>query len=161
MLFHLQHRFAAPVDAVESVMCDPDFYVALGELPDIGEPEVLDHAVNGSRVSVKVRLTFTGYMEPIAQKVLRGQTPSWVQLLDIDLDAHTAELRIDPDVAGSVVRCTGHYDLKWDGDHTVRNLDGEFTVRIPMLGKRAEKAIGPGIVRRLDIEADILRNRLP
>ncbi|MCC7075557.1 MAG: DUF2505 domain-containing protein [Acidimicrobiia bacterium] len=160
MLFTFHHRFAASVEAVEDVMCDPEFYKSLGELPDIGPPEVLDVHEQGRRVAVKVRFTFTGYMEPVAQKVLRGQTPSWVQIVEIDRERNTADLRIDPDVAGSVVRCTGRYELLAEDGGTLRNLNGEFSVRIPLLGGRAEKAIGPGIVRRLDLESGILRKRL-
>ena len=43
---------------------------------------------------------------------------------------------------------------------TTRQLDGELVVRVPGVGRMAERRIVPGIVRRLDIEARAVDQRL-
>ena len=40
------------------------------------------------------------------------------------------------------------------GDATCRRLiSGDFRIKIPLVGGKAERAIVPGLVRRLDVEA--------
>ena len=45
-------------------------------------------------------------------------------------------------------------------DGTVRRLDGELVVAVPGVGRMAERRIVPGLLRRLDIEAQALNVRL-
>ncbi len=35
-----------------------------------------------------------------------------------------------------------------------RVISGDFRIKIPLVGGKAEKAIVPGLARRLDVEAD-------
>jgi hypothetical protein len=37
-----------------------------------------------------------------------------------------------------------------------RRIDGDFRIRIPLVGGKAERAIVPGLLRRLDVEGDAL-----
>jgi len=47
------------------------------------------------------------------------------------------------------------------GDSTShRRIAGDFHIRIPVVGGTAERAIVPGLVRRLDVEAAALAGRL-
>ena len=41
-----------------------------------------------------------------------------------------------------------------DDGRTRRRIDGDFFVKFPLVGGTAERRIVPGLVRRLDIEAD-------
>jgi Protein of unknown function (DUF2505) len=47
-----------------------------------------------------------------------------------------------------------------DGGGTVRRIDGELVVRAPLIGGTAERRIVPGLLRRLDVEAHALDDRL-
>jgi hypothetical protein len=37
-----------------------------------------------------------------------------------------------------------------------RTIDGDFRIRIPVVGGTAERRVVPGLVRRLEVEADAL-----
>ena len=39
-------------------------------------------------------------------------------------------------------------------------IDGDFRIKIPLVGGKAEKAIVPGLARRLDVEADAVAAEL-
>ena len=39
-------------------------------------------------------------------------------------------------------------------------IAGDFRVRVPLIGGTAERRIVPGIMRRLDVEAEALRARV-
>jgi hypothetical protein len=42
----------------------------------------------------------------------------------------------------------------------MRELDGELVVAIPLVGSRAERKIVPGVLRRLDMEAEAVNSAL-
>ena len=55
------------------------------------------------------------------------------------------------------VSCNGTFVLHdADGGQCLRTLDGELRIRVPIIGSRAEKSLAPGIMRRLDLEAEAL-----
>jgi hypothetical protein len=46
------------------------------------------------------------------------------------------------------------------GDASTRRLEGEFTVKVPLMGSAVEHKLLPGILSRLDVEAAALAERL-
>lgn len=160
MRFDREHRFRASVQDVERVISDPEFYESLGDLPGVGRPEVLSHSINGAIVALSVRFFYDGHVEPVVIRVLRGRPPSWIHDTEVDTNEHRVQFRIRPEVGGNILRCKGRCTFETDGIETVRHLQADLNVRLPLLSRRAERAIGPGIIDRLDREADLLRQRL-
>jgi hypothetical protein len=137
-------------------MGDPDFYAVL-RLPDIEPPEVMARVADGTRVDIHVRFTYTGKLDPIARRVVGHERVTWVQRLEIDRSAKSCVLSVVPDVGVIPVTCTGTFTLRdEEGSRCVRTLAGDLRIRVPLIGSRAERAIAPGIVRRLDLEAAAL-----
>ncbi|MCU1456305.1 MAG: hypothetical protein JWL73_397 [Actinomycetia bacterium] len=166
MRLEARHEFPAAVEAVEQAMADPAFYAQLRDLPDLAPPEVVDRAAVGSRITLTVRYVFTGHVDPIVRRVVPVDQLVWVQTTEFDTAAHEATLTVVPEKLGSMLQCAGKFVLqpatRTSGDGvarpgTVRTLTGELRVKVPLLGGRAEKALGPGILRRIDLEADALR----
>jgi Protein of unknown function (DUF2505). len=150
------HIFGAPVGAVCEAMGDPDFYAAL-RLPDIEPPELLVRSVDGARVDIHVRFTYTGKLDPIARRIVGHDHVAWVQRLVIDPSSQSCALSVAPEVGVVPVMCTGTFELHGaDGAQCLRTLDGELRIKVPIIGGRAERSLGPGIMRRLDLEAEAL-----
>jgi hypothetical protein len=150
------HIFGARVAAVCEAMGDPDFYAAL-RLPDIEPPELLVRTVDGGRVDIHVRFTYTGKLDPIARRVVGHDRVAWVQRLVIDTSSQSCALSVTPEVGVVPVTCTGTFELHGaDGEQSLRTLAGELRVKVPLIGARAERSLAPGIVRRLDLEAEAL-----
>ncbi len=149
------HHFTASIAEVGAAMGDPAFYAEL-RLPDVEPPELVSREADGERVDVHVRFTYTGKLDPIARRIVGHDHVSWVQQLQIDPSTASAALQVVPAVGMVPVTCTGTFTLRDEGDGCVRTLDGDLRIKVPIIGSRAEKSLAPGILRRLDIEAEAL-----
>lgn len=155
MRFQLEHRFPAPIVAVETAMVDPDFLQGL-RLPDLAPPRVLHHEETGATVTVRVRYEYTGDLDSLARRIVRAGDAAWDHEVVLDRSSHQATFRMVPKVHAQRFSCGGTYDLREEAGTTVRIISGELVVGIPLLGKRAEQGVAPGMLRRMNLEADAL-----
>jgi hypothetical protein len=158
--FSADHRFAAPLQAVEQAMTDPDFFAELRDLPGIEAPELLDRHERDATVELRVRYLFSGDLPSVARRVLGRGELAWVQRSTVDLERHQTKFTIEPETHADLLTCTGLYVLREvrpsPDAETARTISGELRVRVPLLGGRAERAIASGLVERLDAEATAL-----
>ena len=159
MRFRAQHRFRGQPGAVAQVLSDPSFYLDL-DLPDLNRPEVVERGGDDNEVVLRLRYEFVGDLIPMARRVLGNQQLSWMQEVRIDLRSPSGALQFGAERNPKLLHGDAHFDLEPDGDETVRQLDGELVVAIPGIGSMAERRIVPGLLRRLDIEAQALNERL-
>jgi Protein of unknown function (DUF2505) len=159
MHLHTEHRFAAPVGALFSAMVDPEFHRTL-QIPDLSVPEVLGHADDGERASITLRYEFVGHLDPIVLSLLGGEQLFWVQSVEVDRSSGTGSLAFSAESDPGMLHGSGEFSTREDDGWTLRVLDGELVVRIPLFGGAAELRLGPGILSRLDVEADALAARL-
>ena len=107
---------------------------------------------------VPVSITeFLTLHEALDRRVVGHDHVSWVQRLVIDPASESCALSVVPDVGVIPVTCSGTFGLHAaDGDQCLRTLDAELKIKVPIIGSRAEKSLAPGIMRRLDLEAEAL-----
>ena len=141
------------------VLGDPTFHQTL-LLPDLSTPEVLEHdrGPDGS-ASVLLRYEYTGRLDPIARRLLGGDRPTWTQELRIDGTGH-GTLGFRAEANPGLLHGDATFTLLPDGAATLRRLGGEVVVALPGFGAMAERRIVPGVLARLDIEADAVNRRL-
>ncbi|HSL57455.1 MAG TPA: DUF2505 domain-containing protein [Acidimicrobiales bacterium] len=156
MDFSAEHRFAAPPDRVAAAMTDPAFAPRLVELPDVGAAEALGSGRDGPVSWLRVRLAYDGQLDPVAQRVLGGDEVAWIQEYRLDAARLTGTVDITPERHQGLLRCGAALRLIPDADGTRRTMTGRLEVRVPLVGGRAERALAPAILRRVDIEADLL-----
>jgi hypothetical protein len=155
MRFRAEHRFGAATDEVIDVLLDPAFHREL-QLPDLATPEVLfqgeDH--------LRLRYEYVGHLDPIAHRLLRGRRLAWLQALRIDRAGRRGRLTFAAEADPR--RLKGVADMTFDDtdNGSVRHVAGELVVDAPLVGNMAERRILPGLLRRLDIEAHALEERL-
>jgi uncharacterized protein DUF2505 len=159
MRFRAQHRFHGQPGAVAQVLSDPSFYLDL-DLPDLNRPEVLERRGDDDQVVLRLRYEFVGDLIPMARRVLGNQQLLWVQEVHIDLRAPAGTLQFGAERNPKLLHGEAHFDLEPDGGETVRHLEGDLVVAIRGIGGMAERRILPGLLRRLDIEAQALNRRL-
>ena len=155
MKFLLEHRFAAPLEQVEEAMVDPAFLEG-ARLPDVGRPSVLSRHESGPTVTLRVRYHYTGSLDGLARRVLRAGDVTWVQETTLDRTTHRTEFTVVPGVYPDRFRCGGTMQLSNDGGQTVRMIDGELRIKVPIFAGRAEGLIVPGLRSRMDHEAKLL-----
>jgi hypothetical protein len=161
MRFEAEQAFAdaSPRD-VGALLVDPEFESRV-DLPDLSRPEVVAHERDGDVTALKLRYEYTGRLDPIARKLLGSRTLSWVQELRLDVDAGRGELTFAAEADPSRLRGRADVVLRADGDGgTTRRFEGELVVKAPVVGGMAERRIVPGLLRRLDVEADAVRAHL-
>ena len=153
MRFQAEHHFHAPPSAVAAVLSNPDFYTGL-DLPDLSRPEILEHHTEGANSTVRMRYQFVGSLDPLARRLLGNRRLAWVQEISIDYGADSGQLTFGADADPKRLHGSAEFVLVDDLGGTIRRLSGELVVAVPVIGPRAEKKIVPGLLRRLDIEAE-------
>jgi Protein of unknown function (DUF2505) len=150
--FHAEHHFDGSVRSVLNILCDPDFYLSL-DLPDLSRPEVLEQREDADQLMLRLRYEFVGSIDPIARRL-------WIQEVRVDRPAGSGALGFEAEKNPRQLHGAADFALTPDGAGTVRTIDGELVVSVPGIGHMAERRIVPGLVRRLDIEAQALNDKL-
>lgn len=146
MRFEIEQEIAGAPDDVARVYTEPGFYEALGDLPKLGEPEVLERREDGGVVHLAVRFRFTGNLSPAVTRVLDPAKLSWVQEADHDLANGRVTFRLDPDHYADRFRASGSTRYEAGRAGTTRRLtEGEVAVRAPLVGRAVEGAIVSGL----------------
>ena len=158
--FRAEHRFSAEPGQVAAVLVDPGFYRDL-VLPDVGPPDVLAVDDDPARPrTVRLRYVFVGQLDGLAKRLLGGRQLAWVQQVQLDTSGHTGTLSFEAQADPRRLHGSARFTLTPDAEATVRRIEGELVVAVPGVGAMAERRIVPGLLRRLDIEAQALDARL-
>jgi len=136
-------------------MVDPEFLEGT-RLPDVGPPRVLSRDDAGDTVTLRVKYEYTGGLDALARRVLRTGEVSWTQETTLDRRSHHTDFRVVPDVYPDRFRCGGAMQLRSEEEGTVRTIDGELRIKVPLFAGRAEGLIVPGLRSRMIREAELL-----
>ncbi len=139
-----------------AALLEPGFYDELANLPGVGSPRLVSSERSGDVVTVRVHYRFTGELSAAARAVLDPAKLSWTEESAYDLAARTAAFRMVPDNYGDRFRCSGTSTFTATGGGTLRRVEGELTVRAPLVGGAVERAIVSGLREHLAAEAPVL-----
>ena len=158
--FAAEHEFDAPPARVAAAMTSAEFVGSL-RLPDLEPPEVLGRETGTDGTRLRYRYRFVGKLDPIARRILGNDRISWVQEVRIDNANERGSLSVIADAQPERLRFSGDYRLEaTPAGGTVRSLNGDFSIKVPVIGRRAENHVLPGLLRRIDLEADAMRDWL-
>ena len=161
MRFATEQRYPTDLATVLALFSDPALYPTLSGLPKIGTPLVVHHQVDGAHVHLRLRQRYTGDLPAAALAVIDPNKLTWIEQLDFDLDRATASSRLLPDHYADRLACSGRYTYLPDGDRgTVRRLDGELKVRMPLMGSKVEGALVSGLREHAAAEQALITARL-
>jgi hypothetical protein len=162
--FSVDQSIAAPRDAVEAAFLDPGFYAALGELPAIAPPQVLERraeGTDGKLVHLRVQYAFSGSLSGPARAVLDPARLTWVDHSTFDREAHRIEFEIVPDHYSDRLQCRGSYEFEESGERATRQLMlGDLRVRYPIVSGLVERALVAGLRQNIGEQARILERWL-
>jgi hypothetical protein len=157
--FDVTHQFAAPPDAVAGAMTDETFVASL-RLPDLEAPDVLGRSSDANGTVIRYRYQFVGTLDPIARRILGSDRISWVQEVRVDPSAARGDLAVTADSHPERLQFSGDYTLTANDGGTTRRLRGTFAIKVPLVGRKAEQHILPGLLQRIDLEAEAMRTWL-
>jgi hypothetical protein len=152
--FQIEQRFEAPLDEVLDALSDPDYLHTMGELPDMGAPEVRrqDRSADGRSVAQELVFQFQGRLPGAVTRVIDPKKLSWVEHADIDLTNARARFRMVPVHYPRFFTCAGTWSLQsGSAAATTRRIEGDLKVNspVPFVGGQVEKAIVSGLRDRL------------
>ena len=153
MHLELDQHIDSPPAAVAAALADPEYYATLGELPDLGTPEVVAHHADGNVVTLDVRYRFTRVLSAAVAAVIDPKKLTWVDHATHDLGARTVTFELRPDNYPDRFTASGGYRVEPDGEGAVRRLRGDLKVRAPLVAGRVEKAIAEGLHDHFAAEA--------
>jgi len=162
MRFDAEQRFAMSVDRLLELFTDPDFYPTLTGLPEISVPEIVSHEASGGVVRIDMRQRYTGELPAAARSMIDPDRLTWVEQLVFDLDRASATSRLVPDHYPDRLTCTGVYTFRAGPggvETSVRRLDGDLKVRVPLVGGRVENALVSGLRQHARAEQDLIDRR--
>ncbi len=145
--FRLEQRFAAPLLAVEEAFVELELLAHLGELPDLGRPQLLEQFSDDGTVRQRVRYKFQGQLSSAVTSVIDPDRLTWVEESTLDRATHTTDFVIRPDHYPDRLRCSGTVTLDEDEDEgaTTRLTEGDLRVRAMLVAGRVERAIIAGL----------------
>jgi hypothetical protein len=124
------------------------------KLLDVGAENDRDETV------LCLRYDFVGHLDPLARRLLGNRRLTWAQELRLDRGSGAGLLTFEAEADPRRLHGRADVALKPDDGGTRRTVDGDLVVAVPVIGGNAERRIVPGLLRRLDIEADALDRRI-
>ena len=132
-----EHVIPAPVDQVFQTYGSEDFYVARQKGLGAISVEVLTwETASDGKVRIKVRVS-----EPSKQPafIRKSDVDTYIDEGLLDPEQQTLTWRITPTVGGDKFKLRGKIDFHPDGDATRVTYHIDMEVKIPIIGKKAEK----------------------
>jgi hypothetical protein len=139
---------------------DPNFAEQLLTLSNVGSVEVVENRIDGDTGHLAVRLSYEGEVDGIAARLLGSATPTWLQTYAFDLSTCEGSLTIVPGVQANLMDCRADITITDTHEGCRRVVDGELKIGVPLVGGKAERALTPAILERIDGEAELLRRWL-
>jgi uncharacterized protein DUF2505 len=156
--FQAVQQHQAPLLVVEATFVDPGFLRELATLPKLGRPELLDQDDQGDRLRQRVRYAFVGDLSAAVRAVVDPARLTWVEDSTLDRRSHLTTFTILPDNYARLLNASGSISLtaQDDGQATVRRIDGQVTVPMPLVGRKVEAAIVSGLREHAEREVDVV-----
>ncbi len=158
MRFDAVQHIAAPADRVAEAYANPDFYATLSGLPPLSPPEVLSHEVDGETVRLRIRYRYVAELSSVVRAAVDPSKLSWVEVSTHRLVDCEVTFRMEPDHYADRFQASGsnRFDPSDDGTSTVRRSSGDVAIRMPLVGRRVEKAIVSGLQDHLTAEVPFI-----
>ena len=157
MNFEITHTFDARPDEVAQAMLDEDYQrslITLGKL----RRELLDQKAGANgHVVRRTRCVLDVEISGVAKKFIGEGDPAWVEKAIWNEEAMLWSFTIDPEIAKELLEARGTIRLSDDGDGTLRIVEGQVKVRVPLYGVKVESWIVNGLTDAYDEEAERLR----
>jgi Protein of unknown function (DUF2505) len=160
MQFTIEQTLHATPSDVQDMLLDPAFLAARAQLPKLGDSEVLERTQDATSAHLRVRMRFVGELSSAVTAVVDPAKLTWVDEATFDFAAHTGRHEIIPDHYPDRLSATYDDTVTTNGDGSRRELRGELSVRVPIVGGRVERVIVEGLQEYAAAEAELLNDCL-
>jgi hypothetical protein len=131
------HEIEAPIEKVYEAYRSADFYRAKQKSSGATEVKILEHErVDEARTRLKAEVT-----EPsrVPRFLRKSEVDTYVDESLLDTESGTLSWKVTPDKMADVFFLSGKIEFAGAGDRTRITYRTELEVKIPLVGKKAEK----------------------
>ena len=157
--FRLEHQFPdIPIELFEQHLNHPELIEMLDAMPAFRSRDLVDKEDLGNgRTRWRFKVVAGGEIPPAARKVMSEEMLTWWEDTTFVPEEHCIYWTIVPVKMQSKFECKGTWKLTPSGEGTRRVIDGELTVKVPLVGKVVETFIVGELKRNYDVEPDVQR----
>ena len=139
MKFQLQHPMPADIETAWNVLMSEEFSIA--SYAHMGaNRELLSKEDKDGKTLLSLKITLQNELPSVAAKVIGSSKLSWIQDQILDHSSRSMKWRIKIPSAEKIT-AQGSFHIKENGDYSVRIVEGDVNVNIPLLGKKIEKHV--------------------
>ncbi|MCD6497984.1 MAG: DUF2505 family protein [Deltaproteobacteria bacterium] len=160
MKFKFEHRFDVPVEELEQAMFAEDLPAFLQEhMPSLKGIEVLERQDSENAIQRKVRYEPVPLIKKVGPKKVPPEAMIWVEQSKYDRSRHEMTFENMPThpKVKNLMTNKGTVRLMASGSGSMRVLEGELKVSVPLLGRVAEKIIFKTAGKVVEEEAAALK----
>lgn len=155
MKIHFRHTFDCTPDELWAVLDDPEFDRLLEERSQVRRVELSREEQDGVLNSV-IECTSLHELPRFARKVLGGKQLVYEQHGVLDRAAGTLQWRIVPRISGDRFDANGTTRVYQEGGKTVREVHGDISVRVRLVGSQIEALLKRLVERSYNNAADTM-----
>lgn len=157
--FRLEHQFPdIPIELFEQHLNHPELIEMLDAMPAFRSRDLVDKEDLGNgRTRWRFKVVAGGEIPPAARKVMSEEMLTWWEDTTFVPEEHCIYWTIEPVKLKDKFVCKGTWKLYPMGEGTRRVIDGELTVKVPLVGKVVETFIVGELKRNYDVEPDVQR----
>jgi hypothetical protein len=158
-IFRLEHEFPdISVELFEKHLNHPELIAMLGAMPAFRSRDLVEKKDLGDgRVNWRFKVVAGGDIPKSAQKVVSPEFLTWHEDTRFEPKEHTIYWKIDPLQKKVDVDAHGIWKLIPSGQGTKRVIEGNITVKMPIVGKVVEGFLASELKKNYDVEPDIQR----
>jgi Protein of unknown function (DUF2505) len=151
--FAIRHDVDVPPAQVMAAYGSPAFYEGRRSRDGIDVLGVVGHEDRGDVVVLEVRFAFTGPLSAAVRAVVDPQKMSWVTRTELRPAEGRSTWVVLPDHYADRLSAEGTYRFEPDGGAgTAVEVEGELTIRVPVVGRTVERTIVSGLRAYLEDE---------
>lgn len=155
--FRLEHDFPdIPVDLFERYLNHPELIEMLDAMPAFRSRELVsEEDLGGGRKKWRFKVVAGGEIPPAARKVMTEEMLTWHEDARFEPAEHCIHWTITPFKMADKFDCKGIWKLTPRGEGTHRVIEGELTIKVPLVGKVVEQFIVGELKRNYDVEPEV------
>jgi hypothetical protein len=146
MRFDFEELVDAPTDVVEEAFTDPAFYESIKCSSALAVREVVGRSEEDGAVTLRIRFAFTGDVSSAVRRFVDPARLTWVTAITQRSGVPGSSFDILPDHYPGLLKCQGayRYGAQPGGGTTLLGASGDLSVKVPIVGRPAERAIAQG-----------------
>jgi len=155
--FKLEHDFPKiSLELFETHLNHPNLNKMLAKMPAFRSRELVEQqTLKNGEILWKFKVVAGGDVPPAVQRILSADMFTWWENSRFVPDEHCIYWEIEPLVGKGKFEGKGTWQLFEEADGTSRVIEGEVSVKIPLIGKVAEAFIVNELKRNFEVEPEI------